>query len=82
MSRKTVKNLLIACIVIVILLSTMIVADFNYVLQKQQPIFCFSQHIHDDGGSVEYVGFGYKIISYNATYGRHDIVLGSIFKRI
>ena len=44
MSRKTVKNLLIACIVIVILLSTMIIADFNYVLQKQQPIFCFSQY--------------------------------------
>ncbi len=79
MSRKTVKNLLIACIVIVILLSTMIIADFNYVLQKQQPIFCFSQYIHDDGGTVEYTGLGYKIISYNAKYGRHDIDLGPVF---
>ena len=81
MSRKTVRNLFVIVIIAVVLLSTMIIADFNYVLQKQKPVFCFIQNSYEDGGTIEYIGLGYKIIDYNAIYGRKDIVLGSIFKQ-
>lgn len=81
MSRKTVRNLLIFCVVAVVLLSTMIIADFNYVLQNQKPIFCFIRNAYEDGGTVEYIGLGYKITDYNAMHGRQDVDLGSIFKR-
>lgn len=81
MSRKTVKNILIICTIVVILLSTMIIADFNYVLQGEKPVFCFSKKEYKDGGTIEYIGFGYKIINYNAMAGRNDTVLGSILKR-
>lgn len=80
MKRKTVRNLLLICIVVVILLSTMIIADFNFVLQGEKPVFCFIKNAYEDGGTLEYVGFGYKIIDYNAIHGRQDVVLGSIFK--
>lgn len=81
MNRKTVLNLLLICVVIAVLISTMIIADYNYVLQNQKPIFCFIKNAYEDGGTVEYVGFGYKIIDYNALHGRQDVDLGSIFKR-
>lgn len=81
MNRKTVRNLLVTCVVVVILLSTMIIADYNYVIHNEKPIFCFIKNAYEDGGTIEYVGLGYKIIDYNALHGRQDIVLGSIFKR-
>lgn len=81
MNRKTVKTILISAVVIVILMSTMIIADFNDVLHGQSPVFCLKRNTYDDGGTIEYIGLGYKIIDYNATYGREDIVVGSFFKR-
>lgn len=81
MSRKTVKNLLIFCVVAIVILATMIIADFNYVLQNQTPIFCFVRNVYEDGGTVEYIGLGYKIVDYNVMHGRQDVDLGSIFKR-
>lgn len=80
MNRKTVRNLFLTVIIVSILLSTMIIADLNYVLKNQKPVFCFIKNTYEDGGTIEYVGFGYKIINYNATYGRQDVVFGSIFK--
>lgn len=80
MNRKTVKTLLIICIVVITLLSTMIIADFNYILQGEKPVFCFRKKEYKDGGTIEYVGLGYKIIKYNAIGGREDIEIGSIFK--
>ena len=79
MKRKKIRNLLLICIVIAILLSTMIIADFNFVLQGEKPVFCFIKNAYEDGGTLEYVGFGYKIIDYNAIYGRQDVVLGNLF---
>ena len=81
MDRKTVRNMLIFSVVVIILLATMIIADFNYVLHSEKPIFCFIKNTYEDGGTVEYVGFGYKIIDYNVLDGRQDIVLGSILKK-
>ncbi len=81
MSRKTVKMLLIFCIVILILISTIIIADFNYVLQGRKPVFCLYSKQYEDGGTIEYIGLGYKIIKYNAISGRQDVELGSILKK-
>ena len=81
MSRKTVMNLLIIVIIALILIFTMSIVDFNLVLHGNLPKFCFNTVKHDDGGTMEYTGIGYKIIAYNATGGRHDIKIGSMFLR-
>lgn len=81
MSRKTVCNLCIIVIVVTILLSTMIIADFNFALHKQRPVFCITQNTYEDGGTVEYIGLGYKIIDYNVIEGRQDVKLGTLFMR-
>lgn len=79
MNRKTVFNIFLFSIVIAILLATMIIADYNYVLHNQKPIFCFIKNTYDEEEIIEYVGFGYKIIDYKEL---HQIKLGSIFKNI
>jgi len=55
-----------------------------YGLQKHGTMllrsFCFYTKKYEDGGTIEYIGLGYKIIDYNAIAGREDIELGGIFK--
>ena len=77
MSRKTVRNLFVIVIIAVVLLSTMIIADYNYVLHNQKPIFCFIKNTYDEEEIIEYVGFGaeewrrvQKAVARNEKIGR------------
>ena len=40
------------------------------------PFFAIPIVTHDDGGTKEYYGLGYKVIKYNQTQGRRDKEIG------
>ena len=44
----------------------------------KEPIFCINTITYRDGGSKEYLGIGYKIITYNSN-NRQDFEVGTWF---
>ncbi|MEG1059059.1 MAG: hypothetical protein RSE00_03610 [Clostridia bacterium] len=68
-------------IILFIFLALLIIyrIDLSRARCDKRPIFCIKIKTYDDGGSGEYIGLGYKIIDYNATYGRKDTTSGTLF---
>ena len=81
--KKGIKILLIILGVIIILGLIFFVVDYSRVQRQEKPIFC----IHNpagtimDGGTVEYVGLGYKVIDFNMLNGYDEIKIGSWFMK-
>ena len=79
--KKSHKKLfiIIGIILVLILVPTiMIVTDVLRVTKHQQtPIFAVVTKTHNDGGTKEYTGLGYKVIKYNQKQGRRDIEIGT-----
>lgn len=71
----------VMCIVIAFIVLGMIfyVTDFYRAKTNQAPIFAVKYEEVNDGGTIMYVGFGYKIIDYNRYDGKDDTVMGSWF---
>lgn len=65
------KNTKILIIVLAILVTIIVLAlvDYNKVKSDNKPIFCFAQNKLDDGGTIEYIGLGYKIIAFHKIEG-------------
>ena len=78
MGRKTTIYLMIILAVSAVAAVTMGFYDYTLVLHGDMPKFVFGTKKYEDGGTVEYTGFLYKIIDYNCTDGRDDVVLGTI----
>ena len=60
-------------LLLLMLLSITSFFSIDYFLSKQQklPLFCYKSLLqYQDGGTVEYLGFGYKVIDF------HTIVYG------
>lgn len=66
--RKNAKILTIVFLILVAIIIFSIV-DYNKVKSDNKPIFCFAQNKLDDGGTVEYIGLGYKIIAFHKIEG-------------
>ena len=66
--RKNAKILTIVFFILVAIIIFSIV-DYNKVKSDNKPIFCFAQNKLDDGGTVEYIGLGYKIIAFHKLEG-------------
>lgn len=63
---------------IVIILMLMVTIDIISVSRYDKgPYFAIKTKEYKDGGTKVYYGLGYKVIKYNQTQGRKDIVLGS-----
>ena len=81
--KKGIKVLLIVFGVIIILGLIFFAVDYSRVQRQETPIFC----IHNpagtirDGGTVEYLGLGYKIIDFNMLNGYDEIKIGSWFMK-
>lgn len=69
------------CIVIALILLGMIfyITDVYRTKTNQIPIFAVKYNEVNDGGTIIYVGFGYKVIDYNRYDGKNDTVIGSWF---
>lgn len=69
--RKKILKIFLAVIFIWI---TFFTVDYIRVKKQKLPIFCsklFGLFSYMDGGTIEYIGFGYKVIDF------HQIVFGT-----
>ena len=74
---KIFKKTIIFMSIVIILGLLCFVIDFVRVKNQQEPIFCIRKTIYRDGGTKEFYGLGYKVISFNKFLND-----GNIFKRI
>lgn len=51
--------------IFLILWVTFIITDYYRATQNQTPIFAIKYDSYWDGGTVEYLGLGYKVIKYD-----------------
>ena len=66
--RKNIKIGIIT-VIIFIAITSFAAVDFYKVKNNSKPIFCFIQNKLKDGGTVEYIGFGYKVIAFHRIEG-------------
>ena len=53
--------------------------DFYRAQNGKSPVFCIHYSTLKDGGTKEYIGFGYKVIAYHKTNGYKNIHVGTFF---
>ena len=53
--------------------------DYNRVQKQEKPIFCIKAGTLLDGGTVEYLGLGYKVIDFHTVAWFDDIKIGTWF---
>ena len=81
--KEGIKILLIILGVIIILGLIFFAIDYSRVQKQEKPLFCI-QHpagIIMDGGTVEYLGLGYKVIDFNRVNGYDEMKIGSWFMK-
>lgn len=85
MNKKIKVILTIVLINIIILGLIFFVVDYNKVKKQELPVFCVYIDTYHDGGTIEYLGLGYKVIAFHKfdmeeDTGYHDkIHIGSWF---
>lgn len=80
MEKKTVKRLTGIVLIFSILIVTLLCADMYKVLCNDEPLFSVKKAVYEDGGTVEYIGLGYKIFKIRKIeYSIDKIKLGTIF---
>ena len=62
---KIFKKIIMIIFVLIVLIIIFATVDYNRVKNGEQPIFSKATGTLMDGGTVEYTGFGYKIIDYH-----------------
>lgn len=70
-TKKRLKILKIA-IAIFIVWSTIFSVDYFRVKNDKLPLFCFKLSGLQDGGTIYYIGIGYKVIDFHTYYTRLD----------
>lgn len=77
--KKGLKIVLIILVIIIILGIVFFAIDYNRVQKQEKPIFCIKVGTLLDGGTVEYLGLGYKVIDFHTVAGFDDIKIGTWF---
>lgn len=67
--------------IIVVLGIVFFTVDYNRVKNQKKPIFCIKSPAGGimDGGTIEYLGLGYKVIDFHTIEGFDDIKIGTWF---
>ncbi len=67
--------------IIVVLGIVFFTVDYNRVKNQKKPIFCIKSPAGGimDGGTIEYLGLGYKVIDFHTIAGFDDIKIGTWF---
>lgn len=64
-------------LVITVIVAIIILFDVIMLTRfRKGPFFAIKTHTYDDGGTIQYKGFGYKVIKYHTLDGRRDMVVG------
>lgn len=80
MSKKTIITIIIIILTLIILTILSFLIDVNRVIEKKEPLFSVRKDVYEDGGTVEYLGFGYKIFRIkNIENDVERVNFGSIF---
>ena len=84
MKNLTRKQKIIARLVVILCIGILIVTftvDYNRVKNQKKPIFCIKSPAGGimDGGTIEYLGLGYKVIDFHTIAGFDDIKIGTWF---
>lgn len=80
MEKRTIKKLLTIVLILIVLIVTVFCADIYKVLNNEEPIFSIKRSIYEDGGTIEYIGFGYKIFKIRRIeYSVDEVKFGTIF---
>lgn len=79
MKKSTVIRVGIILVIILVLVVTMLLVDVNLVLEGRTPMFSVTKAVYEDGGTVEYMGFGYKIFKYNKLDEKPTLKFGTLF---
>lgn len=77
--KKGIKIFAIILVTIIILGIVFFIIDYNRVKNSNTPMFCINTGTLRDGGSVEYLGLGYKVIDFNTLDGYNDMKIGTWF---
>ena len=79
--NKNIRIICVCLIVIVIAGIIFFIVDYNRVKNNLRPVFCIENPISavKDGGTVEFLGLGYKVIDFHTVAGFDDIKIGTWF---
>ena len=75
--KKKLKVILVVIFVIAILGFIFYAVDSNRAKNNQKPLFCIKTGALLDGGTIEYLGIGYKVIDFHTLAGFDDVKIGS-----
>lgn len=79
---KKIIKLVIAIIVALLIISgVMILVDCSAIKSEKAPIFARMSDALNDGGTVIYTGFGYKIIDFHMLNGYDETKVGTLFTK-
>ena len=77
--KNKFKIILVIMFIIVILGIIFYKVDSNRAKNNQKPLFCIKTGTLLDGGTIEYLGIGYKVIDFHTLAGFDDIKIGTWF---
>ena len=75
--KNKIKTILIILFIIIVLGIVFYIVDSNRAKNNQKPLFCIKTGTLLDGGTIEYLGIGYKVIDFHTLAGFDDIKIGS-----
>lgn len=79
--KKILKIIGVILLIIIVLGIIFFSVDYNLVKKQEKPIFCIKNPAGTirDGGTIEYIGIGYKVIDFNTSNGYKEMKIGSWF---
>ena len=74
--KKTILRIFLVIFITAVIFFSI---DFYRAQNGKSPIFCIHYSTLKDGGTKEYIGFGYKVIEYHKINGYKNIHVGTFF---
>lgn len=76
--KRGIKIALIILAIIVVLGLVTFGMDYTRARKGEKPLFCIAYHGEvNDGGTIEYLGLGYKVIDFHTLAGFDDVKIGT-----
>lgn len=79
--KKIIKLVIAIIVSLAIISGVMILVDCSSIKSEKEPIFAKMSAALNDGGTVIYTGFGYKIIDFHMLNGYDETKVGTLFTK-
>lgn len=80
--KKIIKLVIAIIFALAIISGIMILVDCSSIKSEKEPIFAKMSSALNDGGTVIYTGFGYKIIDFHMLNGYDETKVGTLFTKL